>query len=301
MREFLKGSSFKVLIIAVVVLAGFLLYTGTVGSSFLANMLGLVSSPMQGVSTTVTGSVLEFVDLDGMSKSELKEYSQQLAQENASLREQVVEYDVMKKENEQLKTQLNITNQNPDNEMVACSVIGRDPSDLFYGFSIDKGTVQGIAVGDPVICEQGLVGTVTEAYATTSKVTCILSEDLKVSAMSRKREESGVLTSNVQTAATGMVRLSYLSGETTVEPGDIITTSGAGGLFPQDIIIGQVQSVEKSENDISRYALVKPYEDLKTVSDVFVIISFPGKGETPPQVDFSTTPAPGEEGEDIEP
>ena len=49
-------------------------------------------------------------------------------------------------------------------------MIGRDPSDVFYGFSIDKGTLSGIAVGDPVITQRGLVGIVTQAYATTSKV-----------------------------------------------------------------------------------------------------------------------------------
>ena len=79
-----------------------------------------------------------------------------------------------------------------------------------------------------------------------------------------------------------MLRLSYLSSDTQVEAGDIVTTSGAGGTYPKDIIIGQVQSVQKSETDISYYAVVKPYEDLTTVQDVFVIIDFPGAGEEIP-------------------
>ena len=64
-----------------------------------------------------------------------------------------------------------------------------------------------------------------------------------------------------------------------VQKGDIVTTSGVGGTYPADVIIGQVQSVQKSENDISNYAVIKPYEDLTSVQDVFVVIDFPGAGD----------------------
>ena len=64
-----------------------------------------------------------------------------------------------------------------------------------------------------------------------------------------------------------------------LQEGDIVTTSGVGGTYPADVIIGQVQSVQKSENDISNYAVIKPYEDLTSVQDVFVVIDFPGAGD----------------------
>ena len=80
-------------------------------------------------------------------------------------------------------------------------------------------------------------------------------------------------------ASAGLLRLSYLSNDTQVQEGDIVTTSGVGGTYPADVIIGQVQSVQKSENDISNYAVIKPYEDLTSVQDVFVVIDFPGAGD----------------------
>ena len=64
-----------------------------------------------------------------------------------------------------------------------------------------------------------------------------------------------------------------------MKEGDIITTSGAGSTYPKDIIIGVVESVQKSENDISQYAVVRPYEDLTRVQEVYVVIDFPGAGE----------------------
>lgn len=285
MKDFFKTSSFRVLLIAVVVLLGLIIYTATAGGSFLASLLGFVSSPMQSIATDVTGNVTEFLDLDGYSKDELKELVGVLQEEKAQLEDQLVDYETLKQENDQLKTQLGLEEEKPENELRAASVIGRDPNDVFYGFSIDQGTLSGVTQGAPVITDKGLVGVVTQAYATTSKVACLLSEDVKVAAWSPKRQESGVITSDIATAGTGLLRLSYLSGSTQVQEGDIITTSGEGGSYPQGLKIGTVQSVEKSENDISQYAVIRPFEDLTTVKEVFVIIDFPGKGEGEAQLD----------------
>lgn len=294
MKDFFKTSSFRVLIIAVVVLLGLIIYTATAGSSFLANLLGFATSPMQSIATDVTGNVTEFLDLDGYTKDELKDLVGALQEENAQLEDQLVGYEELQQENEQLKTQLGLEEEEPENELRAASVIGRDPNDVFYGFSIDAGTLSGVSVGDPVITDQGLVGVVTQAYATSSKVTCLLSEDVHVAAWSPKRQESGVIESDVTSASTGVLRLNYLSGDTQIQEGDIIATSGEGGAFPQGLKIGTVARVEKSENDISRYAEIQPFEDLTKVQEVYVVVDFPGKGEGAPQEEPEAS-APSEE------
>ena len=279
MKDFFKTSSFKVLAIAVVVLLGLIIYTATAGGSLLASLLGFVTSPMPSVSTQATGAVTEFVDLDALSRDELKSMIDSLTQENAQLRDQLVDYENTLQENEQLKVQLEITEEEPENTLRAATVIGRDPNDVFYGFSIDQGTLNGVEAGDPVITQNGLVGIVSQAYATTSKVTTLLSEDVKVSAVDSACGESGVIASDIASASSGLLRLEYLPSDTQAQVGDIITTSGAGSAYPADIIIGRVESVQKSESDISQYAVVRPYEDLTSVQEVFVIIDFPGAGE----------------------
>ena len=279
LKDFFKTSSFKVLAIAVVVLLGLIIYTATAGGSLLASLLGFVTSPMPSVSTQATGAVTEFVDLDALSRDELKSMIDSLTQENAQLRDQLVDYENTLQENEQLKVQLEITEEEPENTLRAATVIGRDPNDVFYGFSIDQGTLNGVEAGDPVITQNGLVGIVSQAYATTSKVTTLLSEDVKVSAVDSACGESGVIASDIASASSGLLRLEYLPSDTQAQVGDIITTSGAGSAYPADIIIGRVESVQKSESDISQYAVVRPYEDLTSVQEVFVIIDFPGAGE----------------------
>ena len=295
MKDFFKGSSVRVLVVAVVVLLGLAVYTATAGGSFVAGLLGFVSSPMQSIATDVTGNVTEFLDLENYTKEELVDLVGRLQQERSALAQQLVDYEEKKRENEQLKQQLQIAQLEPENEMRSASVIGRDPNDVFSGFSIDKGSLAGVSVGDPVITAQGLVGVVSQVYATSSMVTCLLSEDLQVAAVSIDREENGVITSNIMTASSGLLRLNYLPSDTQLEEGDIITTSGAGGMYPANIIIGQVQSVEKSENDISKYAVVKPYEDLQNVKDVQVIVNFPGKGEEAPTLPTEIEGEPGAE------
>ena len=269
MKDFFKTSSFKVLIIVVVVLLGLIIYTATAGGSFLASLLGFATSPMQSVSTQAVGAVTEFVDLDALSRDELKDMVNSLTEENADLREKLVDYENTQQENEQLREQLEITEQQPENTRRAATVIGRDPNDMFYGFFIDQGTLAGV----------GLVGVVSQAYATTSRVTTLLSEDVNVSAVAPARGESGVISSDITSASAGLLRMSYLTSDTQIQPGDIITTSGVGGAYPADVIIGQVQSVQKSENDISYYAVVEPYQDLTNVQEAFVVIDFPGAGD----------------------
>lgn len=287
MKDFFKNHSFKVLLITVVVLLGLIAFTATASGSLLASLLGFVSSPMQGVVTNVTENVTEFLDIDGLTKDELKILVNELQNKNAQLQQELVDFESAKQENERLKEQLEITSERPENKLLAASVIGRDPNDVFSGFSIDKGTLEGIAVGDPIITSRGLVGVVTQAYATTSQVSCLLSEDVKVAAVSIKRRESGVVSSDIMTSASGLIRMDYLDSTTQIEKGDIITTSGAGGNFPSGIKIGEVVSVEKAETGISKYAVIQPCEELREVKDVFVIVSYPGKEDNIPDTGIS--------------
>lgn len=298
MKGFFKTKTAKVFTVIVVILVLLIIFTASISrNSMLSNMLGFTTSPMQKISVKVTDEATEFFDLDSYTKEELKNMNQQLASENRKYREQLIEYYDMQKENDLLKKQLEVSEERPDIKMVASSVIMRDPNDPFYGFSIDKGYLAGVSVNDPVITENGLVGIVRKVYATTSMVECILSENVKVAVLSKEFDESGVVSSDVLMASSGAVRMNYLASDTKLEPGCIITTSGASGDFPEDIVVGYVESIEKAEKDVSRYAIVRPYEDLKTFKEVLVVTGFPGKDEETPDVDLDLGPEGNEDPE----
>ena len=277
--EKFTSKNFKILMIAVVVLLGVLVYGLNAGTSVFSNVFGTVSAPLLTAGTNTTEGAKEFLNLDGMSKEELKALYNDLSEENHKLREQLVDYYTLKDENASYENILSVKKAMPDLQLAAGSVVGRDPNDVFGDFTINCGGLAGVSVGDAVITETGVVGVVEEVYAASSRVRSILSEKTQIGATDKSCKESGVVTSDIQFANSGKVKMRYLTRDTEVQPGSIITTSGAGGVFPGDLLIGRVDSVERSNADSSYYAILTPYVDVTEVTDVFVVTDFDGKGD----------------------
>ena len=273
--EKFTSKNFKILMIAVVVLLGVLVYGLNAGTSVFSNVFGTVSAPLLTAGTNTTEGAKEFLNLDGMSKEELKALYNDLSEENQKLREQLVDYYTLKDENASYENILSVKKAMPDLQLAAGSVVGRDPNDVFGDFTINCGSLAGVSV----ITETGVVGVVEEVYAASSRVRSILSEKTQIGATDKSCKESGVVTSDIQFANSGKVKMLYLTRDTEVQPGSIITTSGAGGVFPGDLLIGRVDSVERSNADSSYYAILTPYVDVTEVTDVFVVTDFDGKGD----------------------
>ena len=277
--EKFTSKNFKILMIAVVILLGVLVYGLNAGTSVFSNVFGTVSAPLLTAGTNTTEGTKEFLNLDGMSKEELKALYNDLSEENRKLREQLVDYYTLKDENASYENILSVKKAMPDLQLAAGSVVGRDPNDVFGDFTINCGSLAGVSVGDAVITETGVVGVVEEVYAASSRVRSILSEKTQIGATDKSCKESGVVTSDIQFANSGKVKMLYLTRDTEVQPGSIITTSGAGDVFPGDLLIGRVDSVERSNADSSYYAILTPYVDVTEVTDVFVVTDFDGKGD----------------------
>lgn len=277
--EKFTSKNFKILMIAVVILLGVLVYGLNAGTSVFSNVFGTVSAPLLTAGTNTTEGAKEFLNLDGMSKEELKALYNDLSEENRKLREQLVDYYTLKDENASYENILSVKKAMPDLQLAAGSVVGRDPNDVFGDFTINCGSLAGVSVGDAVITETGVVGVVEEVYAASSRVRSILSEKTQIGATDKSCKESGVVTSDIQFANSGKVKMLYLTRDTEVQPGSIITTSGAGGVFPGDLLIGRADSVERSNADSSYYAILTPYVDVTEVTDVFVVTDFDGKGD----------------------
>ncbi|MEG1426258.1 MAG: rod shape-determining protein MreC [Oscillospiraceae bacterium] len=281
MKGFFRSNTFKILLIVILILSAIFILSITTGETSLGNVLGLVTTPMQEVSTAISGDD-GTNKLESMTRQELEKYCETLLTENTGLRGQLVDYYGIKQKNRQYQEALKIQEQNLDLEMLPATVIGRDPGNDNSTFSIDLGYTDGIREGDPVITEKGVVGVVSKTYATSGLVTSILSEDVKIGAVSKELQENGVVKGDIQAASTGCVRMDYLTKESEIQQGTVITTSGAGGIFPRDLIIGRVSFLGSSQTDVSLYAIIEPYEDIGAVSDVFIITNFPGKNEEAP-------------------
>lgn len=301
MKDFFHTRSFKVLVASVFVLLGLLLYTNSVGSSVTANLLGFLSSPMQKISTGITTNAAVLADQLTLNADELQAENNALKEEITKLREQLVDYYQIKQENEQFRTVLELKEENRDYQMLPATVIGRDPNDVFYGFSIDQGSLNGVSKNDPVITGDGVVGWVSEVYATSSQVTTLFSPNTKIGAIAKKSRDTGVTGCDITLADEGLIKLAYLTSENKVEAGDIITTTGLSGMYPKDLLIGTVKEVLYEDSGVSQYALVEPFVDIKNVRDVFVLTDFEGKGEIAiteqKDQDATASPSPSPEGD----
>ncbi len=288
MKDFFHSNSFKLLIAVIFILFGLMLFTASNGSSVVSNLLGFVSTPMQKVSTVVTNNAATTAQSVTRSNQELVAENNALKSQIDELNKKLVQYYSYQQENAQLRKFLELKNENKDFKPVSAAVIGRDPNDVFSGFQIDKGTLAGVSVNDPVITEGGVVGWISSVSSSYSRVTTIFSPDTKISAIDKVNRDSGVISSNLKLADSGIGKLGYLTANTTVKPGDIIVTNGLGGVYPRDLPIGTVTKVSNEPYDVSLYAEIKPFVDVKNVRDVMVITSFEGQGQSLPDPSASS-------------
>ena len=176
MKDFFDTWKFKILVAVAVFLVGIMAYAGANGRLTAApqELLGVILTPFQKAAAVVSGGVgavwEKYTSID-----EVMEQNEQLEAENAELRQQMVDYDRLKAENEAYKALANIQEKNSNATYVSGFVIGRDPLDEFGGFTLDKGTADGVAVNNAVISDRGyLLGVVVEADPTSCKVMTIL-------------------------------------------------------------------------------------------------------------------------------
>lgn len=296
MKDVFHSNGFKILIITVFVLFGLMLTTAGSGGSFLTDAFGFLSTPMERVSTLVTNNAAATAQSATQSKEELEAENARLKQQVDELNRKLINYYTYQQENAQLRKFLELKNDNKDFKPVSAAVIARDPSNLFYQFTIDQGTLAGIAVYDPVITESGVAGWVSSVSANYSRVTTILSPDTKISAMDKVNRESGVVEADIKLADQGIVKLGYLAADTTVKAGDVVVTNGLGGIYPRDLAVGTVKSVKNDPYDVSLYAEVTPFVDVKTVRDVMVITSFQGQGQALDDSAKPSSPSSSQEG-----
>lgn len=273
MKDLITSKSFKKLICLVGVLVVLLVIGGLTESNLISSIVNGITLPMSQVSAAVTEEAVK-PDYD-----ELYKENEELKAELAELRTQLADYYNVKQENERLWRYYDLKAENPQYDILPATVVRRDPNDDFYSFTLDKGKTNDVAVGDPVVTENGIIGWVYEVDAYTAKVKTILSPDAKVGVIDTVTRDSGVVSGNVLYADKNLTTMTRISALNKLKEGDIVTTTGISGIYPSGLIVGEVKEIAFDEYDTSMYAVISPFEDIRTVIDVVVITSFEGQGE----------------------
>lgn len=277
MRDFFKTTRFKIIIGVLSALVVVMIISAAVGGNG-SGVLNVVVSPFQRLSTWITNATTDlFTDVANSGKN--AEENKKLKEEIASLREQLVDYHSTKDENEQLKEMMGLKNANSNYQYEAATVIGRDADDRYGSFQIDKGSLNGIQLHDPIITRDGLVGYISEVGLTSSRVATILSTDINVGACGVYSGETGVVTGEPLYAEKGQCKLKYLLRESAIAKSELITTTGLSGIFPKGLVIGTVEKLIPESGGTSVCAIIEPSVQIEEVKNVFVITEFTGKGD----------------------
>ena len=284
MGDFFKSRKFKVLIALFIMLIALMLRASWTGglSPAIEQVAGAVVAPFQKLSSTISDGVSGFFRRYARA-DEVAQENEALRSEINELRAQLVNYEEYKHENEELRKYLDIEykEEHPDFEMTPAAVVARDPDSRFYSFTIDKGSLDGVAPYDPVVCADGLVGRVKEVGLTYSKVITILDVEIDVGAYDARTRDIGIVNGSVALAADGRCIMNYLPRESGAAQGDLVGTSG-GNLYPKGLVIGKIARLDNAPGNISLYAEIEPTADIRNLTDVMVITSFNGqKGGAP--------------------
>lgn len=267
-----KNNTFKAVFAIVVVFIGMALYAGVNGklTTFPQEVLGAVAVPFKqataGISQKFSAFKDKTVDIDNIIAE-----NEQLKEENRQLKEKQIDYDKIKLENREYKKFLGIKEDNPEFQVTSASVIGRDGLDKFYSFTIDAGENDDISTNDVVMSSEGVVGVVVETGPNFARVSTILSPSVNVACFVSSTRDTGVVNGDSAISDEGKTIIKYLPKNTKAEKGDIISTTGMGEVFPADLIIGTIESIEDDTSGNYKYAVVKPAADIAGVKTVFII------------------------------
>lgn len=281
MIRFLKSTAFKIFaVIAAALLAGSVFAVlSRSGSSPLTSAVSFVFGPLSRLSSSVAAEFSK-IPVSFKSSSTLAKQVTELEEQVDSLRQQLVDYEQLRYKNEFYQQFLGIKEEHSDYVFAEAAVIGRDAANSLGSFTLNKGSLNDIRVNDPVICGEYLVGVVASVTPTQCTVNTILNPKVNVSAYEVRTRDLGFVTSTVALASEGHCHMPGLSSSTAVTAGGIVCTSGVGGIFPRDLIIGSIVDVVDGTVDISASAIIEPGIDLSEITDVFIITSFDGQAES---------------------
>ena len=276
MKDFFDTWKFKILVIVAVFLVGIMAYAGANGRLTAApqELLSVVLTPLQKVTSALSGGAASVWE-KYTSVDDVMDRNEQLEAENAELRQQMVDYDRIKAENDAYKALARIQDTNSEASYVSAFVIGRDPLDDFGGFTLDQGSTDGVAVNDAIISDRGyLLGVVVEVDATSCKVMTILHPSFNAAGVISRTRENGIITGSADYAADGQCVLTNLDRTTEARKGDQVITTGLGGVFPANLLVGTVQEVVPEQSGKSSSAVILPGADPRTVKHVFIVTEY---------------------------
>jgi len=263
LKDYVKkyGIRLLALVLVAALLTGVAAAKGEGHASAVEDTAGAVRSPFQKVAQALVSRVEGFYGW-------LFNY-EMLLQENENLRAQIAELEQQVRDNQQaseenvkLRELLNLSQKHTDFVFESAKVVSWNASNWASTFTISKGSDAGLEIGDAVVTEYGvLVGTVSELGSNWATVDTVVDIGTSIGVLVGAEETSAMLLGDYTLMSSQYMKISFVAESGQVITGDIVVTSGAGGAYPQGLILGTVSSVHTEAAGQFEYAVVEPFTD----------------------------------------
>lgn len=204
-----------------------------------------------------------------------------LAAENATLRQEVARLQEEKtrligvlQENERLRRLVGFKRKRDDFELVPARVVARDVTPYFRVLKVSLQADAELKPRMPVVVAEGVVGQIHRVYGRFADVIVVSDPRSRIDVLSQRTRARGVVE-GLGHERDYMARIGYLSEKDQVREGDVMVTSGMGGVFPRELVVGRIAEIEQAERGLFQEARIEPSVDFSRLEEVFVVVSEP--------------------------
>jgi rod shape-determining protein MreC len=239
---------------------------------YLAPLSRIVINPLVVAQTWITDRyqiVQEFINAP-QDTARLRQENVDLEAEVSRLQAQVIELQQQLTETNILSDLVDFARANPENSYQAAAVIGYDTSPFLRYVLINRGSDDGLRRGMPVVTQQGLVGRIEAVTAGAARVQLITDPASTVNVSLEPSQSPAIVRGQI----TGDLLLDMIPQEANVQTGDLVLTSGLGGGYPPNILIGQVSGVRSRDQDLFQRSTIQSVVDFSQLDIVLVITNF---------------------------
>ena len=276
MKDFMRQNGWIVLVIALllslIVAGGTAILEGSLNP--ISNVVATVTTPIRNVASTGMAwceDVADYILRYGETEEELKKLRLQVAE----LEEEVRSSDDAVRENEQLRDLLDLQQKRSDFVFESARVAAQSTSNWESTITLNKGSLDGVAVNQCVITEVGqLVGTVTEVGLNSATVSTVIDSGTEMSGIVSRTYAAGILEGDFSLMHDKKLKMTYLSEDAQLVAGDKVLTAGIGETYPPNLVVGTVESLHSEASGIDRYAVIVPDVNMDDLVEVFIIKEF---------------------------
>lgn len=265
-----KNKPLVITIVAAVILILLMASTSALGAADkAATAVGGIFVPLQAFFYNISDGIRQtFQAKDDLNATDASALQSEI--DDYKLR--LMNYEDLKAENERLLAMLDYKETNPESELKMARVVGKDPGSWFEVLTIDLGASDGVEKDMAVVTPDGLVGRIEEVGINRSKVMTIADSRSRVPVIVERTRDIGVAGGSLQgNESYSELSVNYLPLDSDITEGDIVLTSGLGGIFPRGLPVGMVISAKAEDSAVD--AVIEPMVDFRQVDEVFVIIS----------------------------